>query len=384
MAISTPVDKITPAGNTANASSYTTAAVVLDANKLYIIQVVGYRTTAQAISSIVHDAAGTPLSFSLISDGTDTAAQLAYDVAAHRVHEAWYVIPGSTTASAAITITWASAQSAAGWRLVEIASGFDATGGATTFPGVAKATGNSTAPAVTMASFGATDNLTLLLVAWGSGTSNPTQTISPTESRTELSEHNDGERSSCGLHYQNPNGGDTSIGCTLSATNNWGAIGIEVAAAASSITVTPGLGQATWDGLALTVGLPLTVTPGLGQATWDGLAPTISTGGGSVTVTPGLGQATWSGFAPTIGLPVTVVPGLGQATWTGFAPTLGLPITVLPGVGAATWDGFAATLGLPLTVSPALGQATWDGYFPTQVGTPSGAPTAMLRFFYDP
>jgi hypothetical protein len=232
MAIATPTT-ITASGNAANLSVYTTAAVTLTAGRLYIIQVNGYRSSGpHVVDSVVHDAAGTPLSFTKINDGVDDAEIVGWDSSSgtRRTLSTWYVIPGSTTGSAVITITWPSSRSACGWRLVEITSGFDATGGSTTFPQVVTATGTVAAVAVTMGSFGGADSLTWLGMGWGSGTANPSETVAPTEGRTELGEHNDGERGSQGVHYENPNGSDTSIGATLSAANDWGAIGIEIAA----------------------------------------------------------------------------------------------------------------------------------------------------------
>lgn len=239
MAISTPTTVIA-AGNTANLGTYDTAAVTLVAGRLYAIQLTGYRSGGgTVVNSVTHDPAGTPLSFAIISDGTNDARVQPWDAASHRTLTHWYVIPGATTSNALIRIIWASTQSACGWRLVEIASGFDSTGGATTFPAVRTNSGTVAAVTVTMPTFGATDNLLLLGVGWGSGTSNPSETIAPTESRTELGEHNDGERASLAVHYQNPNGGDTSIGATLSAANDWGAVGIEVAAAAAGPDIPP-------------------------------------------------------------------------------------------------------------------------------------------------
>ena len=250
MAISTPTDvAAVTGGNTANLSTYDTAATVLTAGRLYLLTFANYKSSSPAVpTSVTHDPVGTPLSFTKISDGTHNAEVVSYDAAAHRAVSVWYVIPASTTASALIRVTGMGACSAAGWSLTEITSGFDATGGSTTFPGVATNSGTtSTAVSVTMASFASTDNLTYLAMAWGSGTSNPTQTVSPTESRTELEEHNDGERESLSDHYQNPNGSDTSIGATLSANQDWGAIGIEIA-------VQPAGGAATHPGWVMSGG----------------------------------------------------------------------------------------------------------------------------------
>jgi hypothetical protein len=232
MAISTPTT-ITAGGGTANSPTYDTALVTLTAGRLYIIVINGYSSGGGTnLDFVRHDLTGTPLDFIQITDGTDTAAILNWDAAIHRALHVWYVIPSTTTANAAIRIDWAATQSAAGWRLIEITSGFKTGTTAEIFPGVATNVdaGAGTAITCTMASFAATDNMTLLCMGWGQSTTNPTQTIVTTESRTELGEHNDGERCSQGVHYQNPHGSDTSIGATLSANNEWGAIGIEIAA----------------------------------------------------------------------------------------------------------------------------------------------------------
>ena len=233
MAISTPTT-IIATGNTANLQVYDTAAVTLTADRLYIIVVNGYSSGGGvALDFIRHDPLGTALDFIQITDGTDIAQILNWDAALHRALHVWYVIPSTTTANALIRIDWSATQSACGWRLIEIASGFQTGSTSTIFPGVATNVdaGAGTAITCTMASFAATDNMTLLCMGWGSGTSNPTQTVAETESRTELGEHGDGERGRQGVHYQNPHGSDTSIGATLSAANEWGAIGIEIAAA---------------------------------------------------------------------------------------------------------------------------------------------------------
>lgn len=249
MSIANPTTVIA-SGNTANLGTYDTAAVVLTAGRKYYLEVTGYRTAANNISSVTHDPAGTPLSFSLVTDGTTSARRTAWDTAGHRTIEIWEVVPGSTTASALIRIIWAASQSSCGWRLIEVASGFDTSG---TTVQVVTGQGTTTAVALTMAAFGATENALFLFVGWGTGTANPTATIAPTESRTELGEHNDGERASQGMHYQNPNGSDTSVGATLSATNDWGAIGVEVKALTTSLVIDSDTGTLT-DNRSLTAG----------------------------------------------------------------------------------------------------------------------------------
>jgi hypothetical protein len=235
VAISTPTT-VTASGSTANAGTYDTAAVTLTANRLYVIVCTGYRAGGGTnMTSITHDPLGTPLAFSEVT-GQNGAT---WDAAAHRSMEIYYVIPASTTANALVRIVWAATQSSMGWRLMEIQSGFDPTGGTTTFPQstITVDAGAGTAIAATMSSFGATDNLTLLCMGWGQGTANPSETIAATESRSELGEHNDGERTSQGVHYQNPHGSDTSVGATLSANQEWAIAAIEVAAASTASNI---------------------------------------------------------------------------------------------------------------------------------------------------
>lgn len=239
MAISTPTNvAAVTGGNTGNLSTYDTAVTVLTSGRLYLLTFANYKSATPAIpTTVTHDPLGTPLSFTLVTDGTTNASVVSYDSAAHRSVSVWRVIPSSTTASALIRVTGMGACSAAGWSLTEVSSGFDST---TPFPQVKVNSGQQTsAIAVTMSSFLDANSLTYLAMAWGDGTANPAETIVATESRTELEEHNDGERESLGDDYQNPNGSDTSIGATLSAsTVDWAAIGIELAATASGNAIT--------------------------------------------------------------------------------------------------------------------------------------------------
>jgi hypothetical protein len=56
--------------------------------------------------------------------------------------------------------------------------------------------------------------------------------FTPTESRSELYDYNDTERNTIGFHYQTPNGGDTSVGATITS-DDWAAVGVEFKAAAA-------------------------------------------------------------------------------------------------------------------------------------------------------
>jgi hypothetical protein len=237
--ISTPTTVLS-SGDTTNSSSYTTASTVLTAGRLYIIVIGGYRVSgAVNAASIIHDVSGTSTNFARISDGVTDAVAQGFGDTTRRIVAAWSVIPGSTTASAPITVNWTSTQSSMSWHLLEIASGFDAT---TTFPQVKAAISSVTGTTIdpgTMGSFGSSDNMLLFAMAIGTGTGNPTQTIANNESRVELDEHGDGERTRQATHYQNPNGGDTTINATISGSTHWGAIGIEIAATAGGAAGQP-------------------------------------------------------------------------------------------------------------------------------------------------
>jgi len=228
MAISTPTNKITAAGSISNLTQYDTAVVTLDAGKDYLLLTSSYGATSHTVSTVQHDPVGTPLSFTRISDGTTSAQKQNWDAAAHRIVEAWRVRPGAGTASALVRIVFTGTQSAACWTLLEIASGVDNT---TPFVKVVVNSGTAgTAASATMNAFGATDNLLLMIVALGTGTADPAENVVATESRTEIAEIDDAERSQHATHYQNPNGGDTSIGATWTNAEDWACIGIEIKA----------------------------------------------------------------------------------------------------------------------------------------------------------
>ena len=237
MAISTPTNiAAVTGGSTANASIYTTASSVLSAGATYLLTIGGYRSGGgQTPSQVSHDPAGTPLSFSLVSAGGIGAEINNYDAVGRRHVSVWRVTPVSDTGSAGIRITFPATQSSAGWSLTELETGVD---GVTPVVQVKKASGTASTAANpgAMSTFTNADSLTYLAIGWGDGTANPTETIVATESRTELEEHSDGERLKLSDHYQNPNGGDTSIGATLSATVDWGAIGIEFLASAGALS----------------------------------------------------------------------------------------------------------------------------------------------------
>jgi len=236
VAITTPT-VILNAFDDTNLGVYDTAAVVLTAGRWYTLTVHQYSSSpAESNATVIHDPTGTPLSFVLISPGAVDARVLPWDVADHRCVEVWAVRPASTTASAVIRIDPTATQSTCGWILAEWSAGVDTTDFAVQ---VVISTGSSTSAAVTMATYGATDNATFFVAADGTNTG-ARALLSATESRTELAENTPTEvRSSCANYYQIPHGGDTTLTATLATSQNWGAIGIEVkAAAAGNLSIT--------------------------------------------------------------------------------------------------------------------------------------------------
>lgn len=236
MAISTPTAPLNTF-DVANLGTYDTAVVVLTANRHYFLVTHGYKTTPHGtVTSVTHDPLGTPLAFSLVTDGTTTARVGPWDATDHRTLEIWRVKPSSTTASALIRIIWDATQSACGWTLVEIATGVDDA----PIVQVKNASGAAgTTASVTMSAFGATDNLTLFVAANGTGTIAPGEAFSPTEGRTELAENDETERGDHAVHYQNPNGGDTTLNMTWVSAEDWAAIGVEIKSAVAAGKISP-------------------------------------------------------------------------------------------------------------------------------------------------
>jgi hypothetical protein len=340
MALAGPVNVAGMTGSsTANTATYTTGAGVLTAGRKYLLRVVSYRSGgSQTPSTVVHDAGGTPLSFTLVSG----AAVNNYDSAAHRHLSVWEVTPGADTASAAITITFPAGCSSAGWGL-DYYTGQNNTG---TFVQVVTNTGQQTAAiAVTMASFAASGNGTYLAMAWGDGTANPAETIAPTESRSELEEHNDAERSSLGCHYQTPNGSDTSIGATLSAsTVDWGAIGIEIKEGVADTPINAEPGTHSVSGVAATMARAITMAALAGSLAISGAAATTqravtlnaepgaySVSGATITTLVGYVEGAGAGAYVVSGVAATTVYSAGGDT----------PINAEPGTYAVS--GAAAT-----------------------------------------
>lgn len=211
---------------TPNQSAYTTAtSAVLTAGRHYYVSVVGDSSIAGApiVSSVQHDASGTPLSFTRVTDGGQAAQTDDYRTDAREARaELWEVHVSSTTANAAITVTFAGTCSAYGCDLFYIEGEEDS--GITVQ--VVKNSGTGTSATATLASFGATDNATFFIVAVNGAGS----TITEEEGRSELAQIDDTERATHAVHYQIPNGSDTTLTATVTSAD-WGTLGIEIQAA---------------------------------------------------------------------------------------------------------------------------------------------------------
>ena len=232
MAITTPT-VILNAFDDTNLGLYDTAAVTLTAGRWYTLIVHQYSSApAELNSTVVHDPTGTPLSFVLVSPGAVDARVIPWDVQDSRCVEVWAVRPTSTTANAVIRIDPTATQSTCGWILLEWSAGVDPTDFA-----VQVAINNGilgTTASVTMAAYSASDNATLFVAANGTLTSGRAL-LSADEGRTELAENTPTEvRSSVAAYYQIPHGGDTTLTATIASAQDWGAIGIEVKAAAAA------------------------------------------------------------------------------------------------------------------------------------------------------
>lgn len=221
MALTNPV-LATQGGDSANNSTYDTAALVLTAGRIYYISVGAYRSGgANDPVSIEHDPTGTPLAFAVVSDGTTSASINGAGGGGQYGLYVWAVRVTSTTGSAVIRITFSGARSACGW-IVWYTTGEQATN--THRQVVLAATSN----AVTMAAFGATDNMAVLVTS----SDDQAATFTPTEGRSEIAEQSDAERMAHADDYQNPHGGDTTLNMTVSVGNP-ASIGIEIVAAAA-------------------------------------------------------------------------------------------------------------------------------------------------------
>lgn len=210
------------------------ATYQLVAGRHYFVQIAIHGTTSGNPTSVVFDPDGTPLSLSVVSDGVTDALQTGWDTDTAKAASLWHVHVSANTAVSFFRITLPATQSCCS-VIVFYVEGEDDTG---LIVQVVKATGTSTTPAVTMASFAATDNGLLFAVFRAGGSA--TDTITPTESRSELSETMDTERSHPALHYQLPNGGDTSVNASI-ASAVWCAFGVELKAGAAAAGAEIGL-----------------------------------------------------------------------------------------------------------------------------------------------
>ena len=383
MAISTPTAPLN-AFSTANASTYDTAVATLTSGRLYFMVVHGYSTSpAVAVSSIPHDPAGTPLAFARATDGTTTANVDPWDATDHRTLEVWRVIPGSTTASALIRITWAASQSAMGWTLVEITSGFDSGAPIVQVVKASGAAGNTAS--VTMATFGATDNLTLFSVANGTGTAAPGEAFAATEGRTELAENDETERAEHAVHYQNPHGSDVSLNSTWTNNEDWAAIGIEVKAGSNDITSTGGLSVPA-PGVVASALLTFAATAALAVAQPAVAASALETFTSTAALTvptpsvAGSGALTFTATGALV-VPMPVVAGTAEISGVPITSTgaLNVPAPAVAGSASETFSGSGA-LSVPRPSVAGTATETFAGSAALQVGQPSVAGSALETF----
>lgn len=199
----------------------------LVSGSLYIVHITSYSAGAAELpTSVVFDPGGADeLTFAVLTDGTDTAEQTGYGLTG-QTHAAYYAFAPANTAASFFRVTFGGTQSAAQIAITKI-EGAKTGGGSTTFPQLVLNSGTGTSATCTMASFVDANSATLMLVA----REDHNQTFSPDESRSEIYDYTDAERTSMCWHEQNPNGSDTSLSATLSTSDDWVVFGIELAAA---------------------------------------------------------------------------------------------------------------------------------------------------------
>jgi hypothetical protein len=340
MAISTPVLVNGTWFDTANQGGSGSPYLTSSGSNTYTVQLVAgrrYYMVVQSFSSgaaerpnlVVHDQGGTSLAFGLVLDGTNQADISGYGVTGNRI-SVWEANVTSTTATAAITIQFPATQSACGAGLFYI-DGEDDTN---TTVQVVLQTGTGTLPGLTMASFGATDNLALLIIA----TDSPTNTISATESRTKLYENNETERNNHAVFYQNPHGGDVSLNASITS-DSWAAIGLEIRAAGGGPVAVSGSDSATLSEARLT------------SVAWN-LRETVTltdAGVGLLALTP-----TGDSAALTEGTPVVVGSGLGADTATESEALTALLATLTASDTGTLSEAASATVSLTVADTLAL------------------------------
>lgn len=242
MAISNPV-LVQNFYDTANRSQYNgntgtsgTGTFSLVAGRRYYVAVHSFSTgPAEAVTIVRHDPTGTPTDFTRVTDGTTSARITGYGVTGNTL-ELWEANITSTTATAFLRVEYAGTQSACGFGVFYL-DGEDDTN---TSVQVKILTGTGTLPGVTMNSFGATDNLALLVVA----RDDVGAALTVTESRTKLYENDETERNNHAVFYQNPHGGDVSLNASITS-DNWAAIGVEVRAGGGGPVAVAGTDTAT-------------------------------------------------------------------------------------------------------------------------------------------
>jgi hypothetical protein len=204
-----------PAGDSTDSTTYTTASITLKAGRLYLMSVVNTAASAGAISSI--DNSGTWTSRS----------STQFNGTAHRV-SIWSYAPTVDYTGTLVINFGANTQTSATWSLNEFA-GVDTT----TNDGVvqqAVGTGNSTTPLATLAAFGSAANATFGALGNVSDT-----TTTPGTNFRELSDTSSATPVGC-LQTEWQVGNDTTVDGTITSAQ-WGACGIEIKASTAPFVI---------------------------------------------------------------------------------------------------------------------------------------------------
>lgn len=216
-----------------NSSGAFTFAMV--SGRRYYVLIHSYSAgAAELATSVVFDPGGADQSsFIKVTDGTDNAESTGTMGNTGDTFQLWYFDATTNTGTSFLRVTFGATQSAAGFGVFYV-TGYNTGTGASAHPQVVIANGTSASASVTFGSAPASDSLTLLCV----GINNPTGTVTPDESRTELYENDESERNNHALHYQ-AGATDTTLTATLDTSQAWVAFAIEVAAAGAAATVHP-------------------------------------------------------------------------------------------------------------------------------------------------
>lgn len=212
---------ITSGGDSTDQDTYTTASVTLKAGRLYLLSVENsHASAAPAVSSIT---GGGTWAVTDATNGTTT-----FNGGLNRL-SVWYLVPTADyTGTLSISFGASSGVTGACWALTEMA-GQPAAG---FLVQVAKATGNSTTPSVTLSAFAASANCTFGAI----GIAN-TSGVTPGTGFTELADATAATPAQ-GLETEWRVDNDTSVDATVTS-GQWAIIGIEVAADASSPFILP-------------------------------------------------------------------------------------------------------------------------------------------------